>query len=806
MKDVYAYAHTHWDREWYREFEEFRIRLLEVFDDILLKLQNGELGCFYFDGQTAALEDYLKIRPEKTNLVKDLISEKKLFIGPYYCSTDSFLVDAESLIRNLQIGIKYSGDFGCKDFIAYHADTFGHSKYVCEVVKYFKIPNAIFWRGCGELPADFVYNGVNSTYLIQGYFQDFFSMSFDANKKAELLKNTLDKISKYSEKSLLLPLGADHLGCAGGLEEQIEEVNNYLSDYRIILTTPFEYFKNVDFKTCVNEELRENSRNFILPGVYSSRCDLKRMNARLQWELSRVVEPAVSIFKVLKGTPDFQSEIDYAYKMLIKNHAHDSIYGCGIDAVHEENVQRFKKVKQITNALKNTLARDLSIGNKIKVLNLSNYFFSGAVKLRTTEKLDAQLVSKTKGFPLKKMYDINQIPVTEDYTDIYEYLVYANNAAPFSLSAGELNCNFGTLFVSEKCLENDMLRLEVKNGKINLYDKKSSKEYKDFIKIIDRADIGDSYNFGTLKGDKPLAGKIVSSSVIENGNLRAGLKIVFELDIPAKSTASGRSKKILKHKIPLSVRLEKQGEYFDFALDWKNSSKDHILQVSFNLQNPVKKTVSDDLTGLVIREFDADYDIYKHIPAPRGIELKYNTAPFQRFVSAQDFGLITEGLHEYEVFKNNLRLTILRACGTISNPKNPTRGTPAGPPLPTPDLQMLGNNTARFALSFNQSPEDLYRLSEKFYCAATAVFSDMQFDSLFCTGNKNIIITAIKLDSEGNPVLRLVNISSEKQKHNFSTKIGYKDIYVTDALENCVKKYEPNEAAPNSIMSLKIIL
>ena len=105
-KKVFAYLHTHWDREWYREFEEFRVRLVEVFDDILYKLKTKEIPSFYFDGQTGALEDYLEIKPQNTNLVKKFIKEKRLFVGPYYCSTDSFLVDSESLIRNLQMGIK----------------------------------------------------------------------------------------------------------------------------------------------------------------------------------------------------------------------------------------------------------------------------------------------------------------------------------------------------------------------------------------------------------------------------------------------------------------------------------------------------------------------------------------------------------------------------------------------------------------------------------------------------------------------------------------------------------------------------
>ena len=40
-KQVIAYVHTHWDREWYREFEVFRLRLLRVFDHVLDMLEEG---------------------------------------------------------------------------------------------------------------------------------------------------------------------------------------------------------------------------------------------------------------------------------------------------------------------------------------------------------------------------------------------------------------------------------------------------------------------------------------------------------------------------------------------------------------------------------------------------------------------------------------------------------------------------------------------------------------------------------------------------------------------------------------------
>ena len=42
----------------------------------------------------------------------------------------------------------------------------------------------------------------------------------------------------------------------------------------------------------------------------------------------------------------------------------------------------------------------------------------------------------------------------------------------------------------------------------------------------------------------------------------------------------------------------------------------------------------------------------------------------------------------------------MRAFGTISNPKNPARTTPAGPPIETPDLQMMKRNKAEFYVFF----------------------------------------------------------------------------------------------------------
>lgn len=811
-KKVFAYLHTHWDREWYREFEEFRLRLVEVFDDVLKKLENDEIPSFYFDGQTAALEDYLQIKPEKKEQILKFIKDKKLFIGPYYCSTDSFLVDAESLIKNLQLGINYSKDFGCNNYIAYHADTFGHSQYISQIVKYFDIPYAIFWRGLGELSSEFLFNELKSTYLIEGYFHDYLSANADYDKKAEFFKRTLDRISKYSSNNLLLPLGADHLALADNIKQQINEINKRLEDYEIVISSPFEYLKavNNNFKTKVNSEFRDTKRNFILPGVLSSRIDLKQKNTKLQWDIAHILQPFNALCSYNGLCAGFQQQIDYLYKELIKNHPHDSIYGCSVDNVHRANISRYASVEQGCNAVMNTLKRDLYNADALSVVNLSNYKYSGVLSIKTDKKLpkevNTQLIGKTKGFPLTRLYRTNETPITEDYTDIYEYLVNIDDVKPFSIKKLDFsNVSFESeLKITEKSIENAKIALSVNNGKITVIDKTSGKKHKDFIKFIDRGDAGDSYNFGPVLKDKPVKSEIVKTRIVEKGALRNILEITFNIDIPENSNSLKRSDKTKKHILKLFVVLEHNSSCIQFKANWINKSKDHLLQIEFNMDNPITETYSDDLAGYVRRDFDPDYDIYKHIPAPRGIELKHNTAPLQRALWLQGIGFITKGLQEYEVCKNKLRLTLLRATGTISNPKNPSRGTPAGPPLPTPDLQMLGDNTAEFALTFSDSVFDMQPAVEKFYGSTLLLNADLQDKTLFEISEKSIVVSTIKTNTNNDLIIRLLNISDKQQTAKIKFNFDYSKIYETDAMEQKIKEFTGLKIAANSFITLLI--
>ena len=197
------------------------------------------------------------------------------------------------------------------------------------------------------------------------------------------------------------------------------------------------------------------------------------------------------------------------------------------------------------------------------------------------------------------------------------------------------------------------------------------------MEFVDYIDNGDSYNEGPVKDDYGISADIISTKKHLEGQLRSSLKIETSF-------------------FDVIVSLDKNSEMLKFNVDWVNEDKNHLIQAKFVLNNEITTTYSEDFNELIERHFDCNYDIRENLPKEKGIEAKSNTAPMQRFVWANDFGIFTKGITQYEVFKNMLSIPLLRATGVISNPHNSSRSTPAGPPIETPNLQMLGKNTAEF--------------------------------------------------------------------------------------------------------------
>ena len=83
-KILHVISHTHWDREWYLSFEDFRIRLVDMIDRLLNYLDRDQTyRAFMLDGHTALILDYLEIKPYKKELLKKYIREQRILIGPW---------------------------------------------------------------------------------------------------------------------------------------------------------------------------------------------------------------------------------------------------------------------------------------------------------------------------------------------------------------------------------------------------------------------------------------------------------------------------------------------------------------------------------------------------------------------------------------------------------------------------------------------------------------------------------------------------------------------------------------------------
>ena len=677
-KQVIAYLHTHWDREWYREFEIFRMRLLRVFDNVLDMLEKGRIPSFYFDGQVCALEDYLEIRPE--------IASRKLFIGPFYCLVDEFLTDRTVFSKNLELGMKKAIEWGCLDFIGYLADTFGHSQNVPEILREFGIDKCIVWRGCkDEVPADFKWFGMNTVNLVRGYFNDVFSLKSSIEEKAEIIKKNLDLIAEKSSNCILMPIGADHLGVEEDIVEQISAVNEILKDYHIKLGSPFDYFKKVEnnFDNYIlDDELRDNSKTFTLQGCYSSRLDLKRYNVECSHKLdlaSRFVRFIAIENQEL--AEKYTSLLNYAYKMLIKNQAHDSICGCSTDDVHNENIIRYKKILQIAQTIIDELKFTLKFDEKA-ILNLSNKPFSGVVEIDSVNEIKGLTkISETKGFDKMLLTDTQRIPVTEDYVSIGKYLAEVKNLHPDEIEFIASEIDDTDFEITDNLIKNAVIKFEIEDNKMFVNDVPFS--------IVDFKDNGDSYNNAPSPNDKGCEFKIMRSRKVLDTKYRVALKIDFES---------------VWDLLSLTVSLDKGASFLCFKFDWENSQKNHILCAKFEMPTKIDAVYSEDMNLLIKRTFDSSYNIRENLPREKGLEVKNNTAPMQRGLlideKLNNIGVVTKGLTQYEVFENNLYIPILRATGMISNPFNSARTTPAGPPIDTPALQMRGKNMAELFVFF----------------------------------------------------------------------------------------------------------
>ncbi|HZC78576.1 MAG TPA: hypothetical protein VE258_12570, partial [Ktedonobacterales bacterium] len=238
--------HTHWDREWYLTFQQFRMRLVHAVDKLLEVLEKDPAYAFFMlDGQTIVLDDYLEVRPENMERLQALARQGRILVGPWYLQPDEFLVGGESLIRNLQVGFRMGQAYGGVMPIGYVPDTFGHIAQLPQILRGFGLDNAVYWRGVPPeiTMSPFRWAAPDGTEVLTLWLNDEFGYSNAArlplNAEALLARVTLTANRlrpSVAARTLLLMNGTDHMEPEDGLTTVLAEAEHALREHGLEVT------------------------------------------------------------------------------------------------------------------------------------------------------------------------------------------------------------------------------------------------------------------------------------------------------------------------------------------------------------------------------------------------------------------------------------------------------------------------------------------------------------------------------------------------------------------------------------------
>jgi alpha-mannosidase len=348
--------HTHWDREWYLPFEQFRLRLGAVVDGVLDTLERDpSFTSFTLDGQAIVLEDYLDVRPENEERLGALLDAGRLEVGPSYVLPDEILVGGESLVRNLLLGRRVCRRFGVEPSGAgYLPDSFGHPAQLPQILAGFGIRTLLFSRGMGDEidavgvlfrwragPAEVV------ACQLHPHYDNFARLTWyhDAEERVQAIVGRFGELVRAAgDDEIVLANGSDHLPIEPELPAILAGLERtFGAAFRIGRYD--QHAPPPDGLPVHEGELVGSRLQNVLRGVNSARIYLKQANERAERRLLSI-ETAAALQKLREDTPYPAADLRLAWRDLLRNHPHDSICGCSCDEVHRDMLVRYEQLER----------------------------------------------------------------------------------------------------------------------------------------------------------------------------------------------------------------------------------------------------------------------------------------------------------------------------------------------------------------------------------------------------------------------------------------------------------------------------
>jgi mannosylglycerate hydrolase len=382
---AFLVSHTHWDREWYQTFGEFRVDMDRAFRAVFADLETGRLDHFVLDGQAILLEDYLAGRPEDRERIRNLVATGRLAVGPWYILPDEFLVSGEATVRNLLLGHQAASDLGGVQKVGYMPDSFGHVAQVPQILRGAGIDSFIYTRGNGDeidrLGWEFAWRSPDGSEVlainqVRGYcnagglgmheiWHAHTPREVDSARAVEQVREIFEAHAERARSDVvLLNNGCDHFPPPRDRNQLVAALREAFPETAFRTGGFPEYLKAVrDADPALESfegELLGGRLHHILSGVWSTRMYLKQANERAEVLLAEVVEPLAACSHFLAGADYPAGQIDTCWRELLQNHPHDSICGCSTDEVHREMETRFESVVRTGEQLVRRNLKDLA--------------------------------------------------------------------------------------------------------------------------------------------------------------------------------------------------------------------------------------------------------------------------------------------------------------------------------------------------------------------------------------------------------------------------------------------------------------
>ncbi len=791
---VHLVPHTHWDREWYEPFQIFRMRLVDLIDQLLERMAADPRLRFTLDGQAATVDDYLEIRPAAEPLIRRLIAEGRLAIGPWQILLDEFLVSGETIVRNLELGWHRAEALGGAMRIGYLPDMFGHIAQMPQLLRRAGIERAVVWRGVPSAINRHTFtwlapdgSWVETEYLVGGYGNGAYLFDVPSLLESRLEGYRRDHTSFYGERSLLAMYGTDHAVPSPQLADLVDRANAGMGSVDVRLETLSDYLEREGphpaddpARQAWAGELRSGARANMLSNVTSARVDLKRAAARAERRLERYAEPLAA----LHGDPDAWPErlLELAWRRVVDNSAHDSICGCSHDQVVAQVIGRYAEAEQIASGIVtrvlDRLARPAPAGGWVIVnpspvdradlveLDVAIPEAWDSVALRLGDRwLPTQEVERPRtaiaahrvrgdavveffarrrhgrelfgrqinGLTIEADGDLPRIlvraddrpdPPELDVEGLLADVAAAASSRPDALWAIDVRASERRRLLAripvpamshvwvgeadgaaaviepidhpvvaiERGLDNGLVRLEVdEDGTFGLVG--GGAELAGVGRIVDGGDAGDSYNYGPpandLIVDQPLE---VDVRVERSGPLRGEVVVTRTYDWPRGLTpdAEGRTPSTTRTTVREHLEVRAGEPFVRVWLGFDNRARDHRVRFHVPLPAPVDGSAAEGQYAVVDRGLTYEGG-HGEVPLP--------TYPAHGFVGVEGCSVLLDQVTEYEVVDGReLALTGLRSFGLISRNANPYREDPAGPEIPVPAAQLLGEREFTFAL------------------------------------------------------------------------------------------------------------